>query len=1110
MNAYHQLINRLDQFIRKYYKNRLLKGVLLTLGILVFAYLFFVLIEYFGHFTTTVRTVFYYLFASVFALTIGIYIIFPLTKLFRFGKIISYKQAGEIIRSHFPDIKDRIQNALELYEQNQAKQSADILLLAAVNQKIADTELFPFKRAVNYKENLRYLRFVLPLIILLFGIWAFTPAVIHEGTTRLINHNKPYEKQAPFVFELITDTLTVRKGTDVELRVKTVGDIIPDEVFVEFSGTSFVMKKDKTKRTYFSYKLKNLNNSLKFNFSADTYTSDQYEINVLPAPLLLSFELNADVPEYTGETDFQLTNTGDISVPQGTKLTWKFNAKDADSMYFVTDKQLPLVMSENHFKHTYSALRDLAYTLKLKNSNFTEHIDVQYNISVRPDLNPAISLTDVQDTANFYLHYFKGKVADDYGLTKLNYKYRIVKKDTPFDNLQIPFTTNRIELPAGNASAQEFFHIFDFSELKLSDNQEIQYYFEIWDNDMVNGHKSAKSAINTFDIPSKSELNDLKNLASENVQSKMQQAQKLAQEIQSDFQKLQEKNLNGSMSEWESSQMLKSITDKQMQMQQLMQEAAKENEAKNQLEQQTEELDEELLEKQAMIEQLMEELMTDEMKQLMEELQKLQEQFNQEQLNQLLQDEKSTLDDLEERLDRNMELLKRFEVEQKMENVISEMEQLSEEMQKLSEQTEDKKSDMTENIEKQAELEDLFNELKQELEDAENKNSELEKPMEMPEMSDDLNEIQEEFNKSEQSMQENKRSKASESQSKNSKSMKDAASKMQAAMDGNSQEQEGEDAEAMRQLVDNLITFSFEQEDLNNQFLNINHKNPQFIELTNKQIGLKDEFTHISDSLKALAKRVPQISSKIQSESVTIEDAVQQTISFLEDRNLNTARNMQRKAMTSANNLALLLSEVLDQMQNSQSSGSGSGKSKPKKDKKGEKQEGFETMKQMQERMKQQMEQMMQQMKEGMLDKNAQNKKLAQMLAQQEIFKQMMQEMRTKQSLNPETQKLLNEINKLSEQIEQDLVNKRITPELMERQKMITTRLLEAEKAENQRETEKKRESNSAIDKKYTSPEDYFKKNKDSKHIRESLYRNRIMLNKFYDDLNNKYLQDIQ
>ena len=154
---------------------------------------------------------------------------------------------------------------------------------------------------------------------------------------------------------------------------------------------------------------------------------------------------------------------------------------------------------------------------------------------------------------------------------------------------------------------------------------------------------------------------------------------------------------------------------------------------------------------------------------------------------------------------------------------------------------------------------------------------------------------------------------------------------------------------------------------------------------------------------------------------------------------------------------------------------------------------------------------MLKQMKDGkgQFDKNAQNKQLAKMLAQQEIFRQMLKEMQAKFSLSPETQKLLNKINKMSEENEKDIVNRKITRELIERQKLIETRLLEAEKAENKRKTDKKRRSEKGKDKIYKSAKDVFLKSKDKNSFNEDLYRKNIQLRNFYKKLYDDYSKSL-
>ena len=274
------------------------------------------------------------------------------------------------------------------------------------------------------------------------------------------------------------------------------------------------------------------------------------------------------------------------------------------------------------------------------------------------------------------------------------------------------------------------------------------------------------------------------------------------------------------------------------------------------------------------------------------------------------------------------------------------------------------------------------------------------------------------------------------------------------------------------------------------------------------QEQLDTDFQIINDSLKALAYRVPQINKPITTELSEILQNLKDAKTKLQDRKTASASVNQNKVMTSANNLALLLSQILNQMKNAQQSGgSGKGSKNPKNGK----QKAMQDLKGIQESLKQQMEQMLKQMKngEGSFNQNAMNKQLAKMLAQQEIFKQMLKEMQSGFSLNSETQKLLNEINKMNDENKKKIINRQITPELLERQKKIETRLLEAEKAENKRKFDKKREAENPNGKIYKSPKDVFKNTEDKTYFNEDLYKKNIQLKNFYKKLYNDYSKTI-
>ena len=78
---------------------------------------------------------------------------------------------------------------------------------------------------------------------------------------------------------------------------------------------------------------------------------------------------------------------------------------------------------------------------------------------------------------------------------------------------------------------------------------------------------------------------------------------------------------------------------------------------------------------------------------------------------------------------------------------------------------------------------------------------------------------------------------------------------------GAQMEQQQEDLQNLRDLVDNLVTLSFNQEALMNEFQDIRESDPRFIELSQEQLKFKMTPKIIQDSLIALSQRVFQISS---------------------------------------------------------------------------------------------------------------------------------------------------------------------------------------------------------------------------------------------------------
>ncbi len=1104
MNEYQNLISKLDKFIKKYYKIKILRGIVIFVTLTAFIWLTVSYSEFYLKFSGIIRAIILY---SVITLLLFVFIsriLIPLLKLFKIGKQINYNEAAKIISEHFKSIEDKLLNILELHEL--ASYQNNDLIIASVIQKSNEIKLIPFSEAISYAQIKKYFKYTFPVLILFISAFLISPAIFTESTKHIINYSQEFKDPPPFEFILINKKLTCRKGENLKIKVKIKGKYLPDKVFINYGSGNFYMQKEKNSKSEYFYEFKNLYNSVDFYFSAQNVKSPEYSLNVLPAPGILDFFVNINVPEYTGEKDTVLKNENNLIIPFGTSLSWKFIPDNADTLIFISDKKTIKIPGKNnifYYKETF--FKNTQYRLNAANKYFSSEKILNFDITVIPDLYPSVRVEELKDTANFFITYFKGIINDDYGFKNLFFKFRITDKNseddkTKFKTAVLPFSKNKLR--------QNFYYAFNFADLNIDENKKVEYFFEVWDNDAVSGSKKARTPVFDFSFPSQKMTDSLENAADKNINSKIEKSLALADEIKKDLQNLREKNLNGNISDWENKQMLQNILNKQQLLKKYAEQIAQDNKQKNIISRKLSEQDKELLKKQEEIQKLLDEIMTPELKELMKQLEELQNMFNKKMLEKILEKQEFSYKEMSERLDRTKELLKKEQIEQKINKIKNKLDKLADKQKNLADLTQQKNSDKNEILKKQKEIEEEFREIIKQYKEAEKLNEELKHKLKLNNFEKEQSEIEQEFNQTEQDLQKNKKKRASQSQSKNSQNMKNFAKSMDMMMQSNSMKQQSENIESLRKILDNLLNFSFKQERLINKFKTLNNKNPETVKLFDLQANMSEDFQIIKDSLKALAYRIPQINKSITGELNNISDNLNQTKEKLQERKISSASVNQNKIMTSANNLALLLSEIINKMKNSQQAGgSGNGKSNPKPGK----QQAMQDLKSMQQSLKKQMEQMLEQMKNGKgnFSKDAQTKQLAKMLAQQEIFKQMLKEMQSGFSLNPETKKLLNEIQKMAEENKKDIVNRQITPELLERQKRIETRLLEAEKAENKRKFDKKREAENPENKIYKSPEELFENSDNKMFFEDGLYKNNIRLNNFYQKIYNDYYKKI-
>ena len=1096
-NNYTFLLEKLNKFTRKYYINEMLRGSIYFIALFFASLLLASVLEYFGNFGKTTRQVGFYVFMAVNLGALGLWVITPLTKLLKIGRVISHKQAATIIGAHFAEVKDKLLNALELKESSIGSRD---LISASIEQKIGELNPIPFSLAINFSGNRKYLKYALVPLLIVVLLLIQVPDVILQSSARIISFNKDFLPVAPFSFVLESDNLEVLHHEDFEIKLRVDGSELPAIVRVSIDGNEYRMTKNAPNE--FSYLVRNVDKASNFHFEAAGFNSSDYELKVLPRPFLKSFNVELEFPVYLGRENEVVENIGDFTLPEGTMVSWKFSAENAEEVFFNWngEKQTGERVSKNSFRYNKRVLNDAQYYVQSINEFVPVNDSMGYGIKVIKDAFPAIKVDMVSDTTSLKSYFFSGELSDDHGLTALTFNYRFTQSD---DEAKLKDDYKRVDLGVEAKSIQSFFHHWDLRDIGYEAGDELEFFFEVWDNDGVNGRKSSKSKKLSIKAPNRNEIEEMVTETSSDIKDELKQTMKEAAEVQEELEDVQNRLMNKQKLSWEDKQAVTKLIQKQESLTEKIESINKKYDEMLKQQDEFNEIDEKLREKHEQLQKLFEQLMDEETKKMFEELQKLMEE-NAEQLDENLEDIEMSNEELEKELDAALEQFKQLELEQKMEETVEQLDELAKEQEELAEQTENEEMSDEELQQKQEELKEKFEELKEDLEQIEEMNESLERPNDLDDTEEQQKEVDEKMEKSSDELNKGKNKKASEQQKGAAKKMEEMKEKMEENMAAMEMESMELDYDALRQIMENLIYLSFEQERLINELGEIHSYNPKYIELARQQRKLLDDAKMIEDSLTELSKSVMMISGFINKEVGQMNYHLDKTMNHMGERQISEARSSQQYVMTHVNNLAVMLSEVMDQMQQ-QMSQQMEGKQNCQNPKPGGKpkmgnKKKLSTMRQMQEQLNKQIGDMKKKMDGG---QRPLSKDLAKTAGQQEALRRELRKLQEQKEGQGEPSNELKEIQELMDQTERDIVNQQITTETIMRQQEILNKLLESEKAEREQEWDNQRESSTADQ--ILSPSE-----KAFEEYKKERMKEIELLNSVPPQLNNYYKQKVQ
>ena len=898
---------KLEKFIKKYYINELLRGTIFFIGIGLMYFIFICSVEYFLWLKPFARTFLFVIFIMVECLFLFRYILFPLFKLCKVQKGIDYNTAAILIGQHFALVSDTLTNFLQL--QNDSRKSD--LLAASIEQKANNLRVIPFASAINFKANRRFLPLALvPILFVVILLFSGKSAIFSQPYNRIVHFKKQFSPPAPFEFIIANSSLKTMQNKDFILEVKAVGTIMPADVKVFIGTESYYMKKNATGN--FQYVFTKPVVSVIFHVEANSVASKDFVLNVVAVPSISNFEMVMHFPSYLNKPAVIVKGNGNAIVPDGTAVTWQLVTEATDKIVLAHNQIVTTFSKVNNiFSLSKKVSQNIDYQIVTSNKHIQNYEQFSYQIAIIKDQLPTIVANNAPDSVKVDKSFVIGQISDDIGLSKLQVVY--YPKANPSDSKRGAI---RIK-----ASMYDRF-VFQFpANLPINDGVPYEYYFEVFDNDAPHGYKSSKSSVFTYRENTQIEKEDnIFKQQNDNINSLSKSLQTQSKQL-SELDKLRNLGKEKDNLDFKDQRKVDDFIERQKRQDELMKQYTEK--IKNNLEQSKAEKKVEI---KALLNDRLEKTKEsiDANKKLLDELNKLNQKLSKEELFDKIEKFKQTAKNQTKSLQQLVELTKRFYVEKKVEQIAKKLYDLAIKQDKIVDVEKDN------NIEKQFEISKEFDGLQDELNELKKENRDLKKPLDLPSTDSKEKAIDDDLKKAIEDLKNGTKSAAKSKQKSAAKKMKQLSSDMQTEMDGGDKEQMEEDVVMLRQILDNLVAFSFSQEAVMKQFKSLKRGSPSYNTNLKLQQDLKQQFKHVDDSLFALSLRNPKFQEDITNEVGNVQYNVDKAIESLADANVDKGVSYQQFAEGASNRLADFLANILTNMQMSLSmKGSGKGQGMP-------------------------------------------------------------------------------------------------------------------------------------------------------------------------------------
>jgi hypothetical protein len=1042
----------------------------------------------------------------------------PALRLLRILPDEEEEQTAIFVGDAFPEIKDRLLNVLQLHAERSrgTPYYSESLIDASLQELQRGAADLEFTSVVDYSGSKNPARGLAVAAAVLGFLLVLLPGVFLESLERVVHFTQPFAVPAPFTLTLDPGDREVVKGERVEVVVRGTG-ALPETVYLairpEGQKTYDKIPLSRHDDDTFHHSLVRVKSTTRYYAYSGGVQTGEFTLRVYDRPVVKLLRLELEYPRYSRLGVRQLEdNMGDVLALKGTTVQYRMEASKglaAAELVFGDGSTVSLDVQDRHATGVTRLTADGTYRIRLRDPQGTENVNpIEYTQRIVPDAYPTATIDlpgedlDIAESTQLHMLF---KITDDFGFSVLRLAYRLVH--SRYEKPAETFTTVPIPLPAGMTTEARIPYAWGLEELTLVPEDVVEYHIEVFDNDRASGPKSSVSETYLLRLPSLDEVfAELERGHSESLDvleetlHAAEEARRELEQLQRDLRKEEEKI------DWQDQQRAEDLVERYDELRNKVDEVSQAVQDMTERMESNELLSRETLEKYQELQNVLQDMDSAEFAEAMNRLQDAMRRLSPEALRQALENMSFSEEAFRKSIERTLSLLKRIQIEQKIDELMRRAEEMAERQDELRKETGDLGAEDAQRLEmvtrEQEDLQEKLKGLRKELEELQTKMEEF--PSEMPldelaaaqqELDDGM--LEEELREIVKQLRNMETTEALDGQRSAREKMDNFMQKLQQMQDALRANQQKEIVDALQRSLQDMLELSRRQEQLKNEARSLQQNSQQFRGLAQQQMELMRDLATLTSRIASLSQKTFGITPEMGQAIGDAMRGMNEALGSLERRNGTSAGEQQSSAMASLNEAAQMMQWSLNAMMQG---GQGVGMA------------GFMQGLQRLTGRQQGVNRGTQQL-EGMTRQQA--AALARLAGEQGAVRKSLEQLAREAAGAGQLSKLLGDLNRIAREmreVQTDLAQGDVNPATLRKQDRILSRLLDSQRSLRERDYERRRRAESGTGVAGVSPEEIDLSSQESKNrLREDLLKAlRKGYTRDYEELIKRYFEVLE